>query len=110
MKKTSDELTIKLVKNADILLTIGQQKSESQWLVGFALETQNALDNAKGKLKRKNLDFIVLNTLEDEGAGFGHDTNKITLLDKNNNSTNFELTSKKEAASNILTYLTQYIK
>ena len=110
IKKASELMSISLVKNPDILLSAGQNKREDQWLVGFALETQNALEHAKGKLERKNLDLIVVNTLEDQGAGFGHDTNKITLLDKNNNSTKFELTSKKEAASNILTYLSQHIK
>jgi phosphopantothenoylcysteine decarboxylase/phosphopantothenate--cysteine ligase len=103
-------MTIQLVKNPDILMNTGQSKRTDQWLIGFALETQNALANAKGKLQRKNLDLIVVNTLEDQGAGFGHDTNKITLLDKNNNSTKFELSSKREAASNILTYLSQNIK
>jgi len=110
IKKSSDSMTIQLVKNPDILMNTGQSKRTDQWLIGFALETQNALANAKGKLQRKNLDLIVLNTLEDQGAGFGHDTNKITLLDKNNNSTKFELSSKREAASNILTYLSQNIK
>ncbi len=110
IKKSSDSMSIELVKNPDILMDTGQHKRDDQWLIGFALETQNALENAKGKLKRKNLDLIVVNTLEDQGAGFGHDTNKITLLDKNNNSTKFELSSKREAASNILTYLSQHIK
>jgi phosphopantothenoylcysteine decarboxylase/phosphopantothenate--cysteine ligase len=110
IKKSDEKMTITLVKNPDILKITGQKKSRNQWLVGFALETQNALSYAKKKLKEKNLDFIVLNTLEDEGAGFGHDTNKITLLDKSNNSTIFELTTKKKAADNILTYLTNYIK
>lgn len=110
IKKSDDELSIRMVKNPDVLFTAGQNKSDEQWLVGFALETQNAIVNAKGKLQKKNLDLIVVNTLEDEGAGFGHDTNKITLLDKNNNSINFELTTKKEAAANILSYVTEHIK
>ncbi len=110
IKKSSDSMSIELVKNPDILMNTGRNKRDDQWLIGFALETQNAMENAKGKLERKNLDLIVVNTLEDQGAGFGHDTNKITLLDKNNNSTKFELSSKREAASNILTYLSQHIK
>lgn len=110
IKKSDEELTIRMVKNPDVLYTAGQNKKEGQWLVGFALETQNAIEYAKGKLQKKNLDLIVVNTLEDEGAGFGHDTNKITLLDKNNNSINFELTTKKEAAANILSYVTEQIK
>lgn len=106
IKKSEDTLTLTLTKNPDILFWAGQQKLENQWLVGFALETNDALENAAKKLKKKNLDAIVVNTLEDKGAGFGHDTNKITILDLNNNSTKFELTSKKEAAQNILDFIT----
>ena len=105
MKKSDSEMTITLTKNPDILQTIGQSKSKEQWLVGFALETSNAIKNGAAKLKKKNLDLIVINTLEDEGAGFGHDTNKITLLDFNNKTTKFELSSKKMVANNILDYL-----
>lgn len=110
IKKSTEEITIKLVKNPDILLNTGQNKRDDQWLVGFALETQNAIEHGRGKLEKKNLDLIVVNTLEDQGAGFGHDTNKITLLDKNNNSTKFELTTKKMAASHILEYIIEHIK
>ncbi|PHR49206.1 MAG: bifunctional phosphopantothenoylcysteine decarboxylase/phosphopantothenate--cysteine ligase CoaBC [Fluviicola sp.] len=106
IKKSDDTLTLTLTKNPDILFWAGQQKSKKQWLVGFALETNDAIENATKKLKKKNLDAIVVNTLEDKGAGFGHDTNKITILDLNNNSTKFELTSKKEAAKNILDFIT----
>lgn len=106
IKKSDDTLTLELTKNPDILFWAGQQKSEKQWLVGFALETNDAIENASKKLRKKNLDAIVVNTLEDKGAGFGHDTNKITILDLNNNSTKFELTSKKEAAKNILDFIT----
>lgn len=105
IKKKGDELTIEMVKNPDVLLTIGNNKKDDQWLVGFALETNNAIEYGTGKLKKKNLDLIVINSLEDSGAGFGHDTNKITLLDRNNKTTKFELTSKKEAANNIIDYL-----
>jgi phosphopantothenoylcysteine decarboxylase/phosphopantothenate--cysteine ligase len=106
IKKSDETLSLTLIKNPDILLWAGQQKSGKQWLVGFALETNDAIENATKKLKKKNLDAIVVNTLEDKGAGFGHDTNKITILDLNNNSTKFELTSKKEAAKNILDFIT----
>lgn len=105
IKKTGDEMTIEMVKNPDVLLNIGKTKKDKQWLVGFALETTNAIEYGAGKLKKKNLDLIVINSLEDTGAGFGHDTNKITLLDRNNKTTKFELTSKREAANNIIDYL-----
>lgn len=105
IKKSDETLTLTLTKNPDILYWAGSQKTKNQWLVGFALETNDALENAEKKLKKKNLDAIVVNTLEDKGAGFGHDTNKITILDLNNNSTKFELTSKKEVANNILDFI-----
>jgi phosphopantothenoylcysteine decarboxylase/phosphopantothenate--cysteine ligase len=78
--------------------------------VGFALETDNELDNAKAKLYRKNLDIIVLNSLKEEGAGFGHDTNKITIIDRNNNINKFELKSKEEAAKDILNKIVSMIQ
>jgi len=76
-------------------------KTDKQLLVGFALETANEENNAIDKLKRKNLDFIVLNSLNDKGAGFGHDTNKVTIIDANNNVEKFELKPKSEVASDI---------
>ena len=110
IKKAGDEkLTINLIKNPDILKWAGEHKSETQYLVGFALETSNLEENAKKKLKSKNLDMIVMNTLQDEGAGFGVDTNKISILDKRNNFETFELKSKNEVARDILTYLKKYI-
>lgn len=105
IKKSEDVMNIEMVKNPDVLKTIGQLKKYDQFLVGFALETNNALAFGAEKLKKKNLDFIVVNSLEDEGAGFGHDTNKVTLLDKNNNSTKFELSTKHVVANHILDYL-----
>jgi len=105
LKKTADELTIQLVKNPDVLEWAGAHKNTNQFLVGFALETNNALEYAKGKLQKKNLDFIVVNSLEDSGAGFGHDTNKITILDSNNNMSAFELSTKDIAAHNIVDYI-----
>lgn len=102
IKKKDESLTIELVKNPDILAWAGTNKSLNQKLIGFALETNNAIENGMDKLKRKNLDFIVVNTLEDEGAGFGHDTNKISIIDINNKITNFELMTKQKAAEEIV--------
>jgi phosphopantothenoylcysteine decarboxylase / phosphopantothenate---cysteine ligase len=109
IKKKGDTLDIQLVKNPDIAATLGQQKHSSQILVGFALETNDELDNAKGKLERKNLDFIVLNSLRDQGAGFSGDTNKVTIVHRNNKIEEFELKSKDEVANDIVQALKQYI-
>jgi phosphopantothenoylcysteine decarboxylase/phosphopantothenate--cysteine ligase len=100
IKKQSDTFEIELIKTKDILKILGEKK-KNQILVGFALETQNEEENAAEKLKKKNLDFIVLNSLNDEGAGFKHDTNKITILDKNLQKTTFDLKTKKEIAKDI---------
>jgi len=105
MKKSDAKLTLELVKNPDILAWAGTAKKSNQLLCGFALETENAVQNAQGKLERKNLDFIVLNTLEDEGAGFGHDTNKVLVLDKNNNSKQLELQTKSKIAEQIVSHI-----
>ena len=90
-----------MIKNKDILLSLGKIK-KNQFLVGFALETENELENAKGKLKKKNLDAIVLNSLNDKGAGFASNTNKITFIDKNSQIKAFELKTKAEVAVDIL--------
>lgn len=103
IKKNDDTLTIELVKNPDILRTMGEKKTH-QFLVGFALETQNEIENAKGKLEKKNLDMIVLNSLRDEGAGFRKDTNKVRILTKNNLE-EFTLKSKNDVAKDILNYM-----
>ena len=108
IKKKSEELTVELIKNPDILKWAGENKSTDQVLVGFALETENERANAKGKLEKKNLDVIVLNSLNDSGAGFAHNTNKIAIFDKHNNSQDFELTTKKVVAENILDYLKNF--
>lgn len=100
IKKKEGGLTIDLVKNKDILLSLGERK-KNQFLVGFALETENELENAKGKLKKKNLDAIVLNSLNDTGAGFGGKTNKITFIDKNFRIKPFDLKGKAEVAADI---------
>ncbi len=101
IKKSDPELNIKLVKNKDVLKSLGEIKKD-QFLVGFALETENELENAKGKLKRKNLDAIILNSLNDAGAGFGKETNKITFIDKNSEIKTFALKTKAEVAKDIL--------
>ncbi len=105
IKKKEETLGLELVKNPDILFWAGQNKAEKQILVGFALETNNEEENAKQKLIKKNLDFIVLNSLNDSGAGFAYSTNKITILDKDNKSISFQLKSKKEVAEDILDHL-----
>ena len=107
IKKNDDSLTIELVKNPDILKTMGERKSR-QFLVGFALETQNEEENALGKLQKKNLDMIVLNSLRDEGAGFKNDTNKIKIFTKNDRK-EFALKTKNEVAKDILNVVEQEI-
>jgi len=102
IKKKDSYLDIELEPNKDILASVGKIK-EKQLLVGFALETENELDNAKGKLERKNLDFIVLNSLKDSGAGFKHDTNKITIVSRTGEVNKFDLKTKKEVAKDIVT-------
>jgi phosphopantothenoylcysteine decarboxylase / phosphopantothenate---cysteine ligase len=102
MKRGDGELVLRLKPTADIAGSMGKIKKSSQVLAGFALETDDGIVNATAKLKRKKLDFIVLNSLGDEGAGFGYDTNRITIIDKNNNIDKFELKSKEEAARDIL--------
>jgi phosphopantothenoylcysteine decarboxylase/phosphopantothenate--cysteine ligase len=107
IKKTNGELTIELKKTKDILKALGEKKSGNQVLVGFALETNNEREYALGKLKTKNADMVVLNSLNDKGAGFGTDTNKISIFDKSGKEFNYELTSKKEAAKNIVDTIIQ---
>lgn len=104
IKKTSDHLTIDLKRNPDILQWAGEHK-ENQFLVGFALETSQEKSNAAGKLERKKLDAIILNSLKDEGAGFAADTNKIAILDRDNKWTDFELKTKTEVAKDIVDYV-----
>ncbi len=110
IKRDQSELILKLKPTTDIAETLGTNKNPSQILVGFALETDNELENAKAKLIRKNLDIIVLNSLKEAGAGFGHDTNKITIIDRNNNIDKFELKSKEEAAKDILNKIVAIIQ
>jgi phosphopantothenoylcysteine decarboxylase/phosphopantothenate--cysteine ligase len=107
IKKKSDELVIELKKTKDILKSLGEKKLDKQLLVGFALETNNEREYALGKLKSKNADMIVMNSLNDKCAGFGTDTNKITIFDKSGKEFSYELMSKKEVAKNIVDTIIQ---
>jgi phosphopantothenoylcysteine decarboxylase/phosphopantothenate--cysteine ligase len=102
IKKANSSLTIELEPTPDILAELGRRKISTQILVGFALETENGLENAKEKMKRKNCDMIVLNSLSDEGAGFGHNTNRVTVLDRQGNIATFGLETKAQVAMHIL--------
>lgn len=102
IKKKEDVFSIELTKTIDIAATLGAQKKSNQLIVGFALETDNELENAKGKLEKKNFDMIVLNSLQDKGAGFRYDTNKIKILDKTGHLYDFDLKPKQEVAEDIL--------
>lgn len=107
IKRETDEVpAIRLIKNPDIAAEMGKIKRDDQKLIGFALETNDAIVNAKGKLERKNLDMIVVNSLADKGAGFGTDTNKVTLVNRNGEETALPLMSKKEVALEILRAIT----
>ena len=106
IKKKEDDLMLKLVKNRDILASLGKIKRPSQSLVGFALETANEMENAAAKLEQKNADMIVLNSLRDTGAGFGHDTNKVTLLTRGGKSYPLPLQTKRETADAIISQIT----
>lgn len=110
VKRTGNGLVLKLIPTTDISEALGRLKKDSQFLAGFALETHNEIDNAVKKLHKKNLDLIVMNSLQDEGAGFGYNTNRITLIDRNNNIDKFELKPKKEAARDILDKIVSMIK
>jgi phosphopantothenoylcysteine decarboxylase/phosphopantothenate--cysteine ligase len=107
IKKSTDHLQIALSKTIDILQYIGEQKKANQLTIGFALETTNELVNAQNKLKSKNADLIILNSLKDEGAGFNGDSNKITMIDKSGQIEAFELKSKNKVAQDILQKITQ---
>lgn len=102
IKKTGQSPVIQLTPTKDVLATLGKVKRNDQMLVGFALETDNELENALKKINTKNLDLIVLNSLRDKGAGFGTETNKITILDRNGGITDYPLKTKAEAAIDIL--------
>lgn len=110
IKKSEGQMTIELEKTPDIAAALGKIKQPGQFIVGFALETNNELDNARQKLERKNFDFIVLNSLRDTGAGFNFDTNKITILHKGNKRKDFELKTKAEVAQDILNEIAAFFK
>ena len=109
-RESTGEMTLHLLPNKDIAATLGEMKEGKQRLVGFALETHDGLHHAMDKLRRKNLDFIVLNSLEDKGAGFQYDTNKVTLLDKEGRVQAFPLKRKEEVASDIIDKLSALLK
>ncbi len=108
IKKNSEDLLLKLIKTKDILLKAGEVKSDNQTLVGFALETNNEKENALKKLSGKNADLIVLNSLNDEGAGFGRTTNKIIIFDKKGNEYHFDKKSKRDVAKDIVNAIINY--
>jgi len=110
MKRESGNLVLRLKPTKDIAETLGKMKRETQLLAGFALETHDEIANAKAKLVRKNLDIIIMNSMQDKGAGFAFDTNRITIIDRNNNIDKFELKTKKEAARDILGKIVTMLK
>lgn len=110
MKKKGEKIRIELEPTTDILADLGKHKKKGQILVGFALETSDAIKNAGQKLHHKNLDLIVLNSLADQGAGFGYDTNMVTIIDKHDKITSFELKSKQEVAIDIVNKIKEIIK
>lgn len=109
IKKNNASKFIELVPTKDTLQELGKLKKKKQLLIGFALETENEVNNAIDKIKKKNLDFIILNSLNDKGAGFKTDTNKITLIDKHNKLQKFELKSKAEVAKDIVAVISELV-
>ena len=105
IKKSTRDIKLVLQKTQDILFEMSNKKSSNQSIIGFALETENELSNAKKKLHQKNLDMIVLNSLNNKGAGFNHETNKITIIDKKNNIVEFDLKPKSEVAKDIISHI-----
>lgn len=105
IKRKGDELVLNLRPTQDIAAALGTLKKDNQLLVGFALETDNEMHNAQSKMERKNLDFIVLNSLQDKGAGFRVDTNKITILDRQQGITAYDVKTKQEVAEDIVEYI-----
>lgn len=103
-REKEEELTLHLQATQDIAASLGKIKEDNQLLVGFALETNNEQQNAEGKLERKNFDFIVLNSLNDAGAGFRHDTNKISIIDRKGRE-DYPLKPKQEVAQDIINHL-----
>ncbi|MCR9012986.1 bifunctional phosphopantothenoylcysteine decarboxylase/phosphopantothenate--cysteine ligase CoaBC [Gabonibacter chumensis] len=108
LKRGEDDLKLELAPTRDIAAELGRKKRAGQWLIGFALETNDEENNAVSKMKRKNLDLIVLNSLRDEGAGFGGDTNKVTLIDKEENKLIYDLKTKSEVAIDIADRIAEF--
>lgn len=106
--KEKQSLTIELQPNPDIAQELGKRKTKRQVVAGFALETNDEFTHAQKKLERKNFDFIVLNSLADKGAGFGYDTNKVTIIKRDGDVLHFDLKPKKEVAKDIITILASY--
>jgi phosphopantothenoylcysteine decarboxylase/phosphopantothenate--cysteine ligase len=109
IKKTADSLSINLVATEDILSNLTAKRKKGQVIAGFALETEDGLKEAKDKLKRKNLDLVILNTLKEKGAGFGHDTNKVTIVDSAGKVSRYPLKSKQEVACDIVKHISTII-
>jgi len=111
IKKNNENshLILKLKKTKDILAYLAKNKREDQLVIGFCLETNNEVENAVRKLKDKKADIIILNSLKDKGAGFGSDTNKITIFNKNGEIVNYHLKDKKAVAEDIIDYLMKYL-
>jgi phosphopantothenoylcysteine decarboxylase/phosphopantothenate--cysteine ligase len=108
IKKSDCDMSLALIKTKDIAASLGQIKKTNQFLVGFALETNDEINNAKNKLKSKNLDLIILNSLNDEGAGFGTDTNKITFI-SHTETTEFPLKLKTDLAKDIVKKIKEFV-
>jgi phosphopantothenoylcysteine decarboxylase/phosphopantothenate--cysteine ligase len=110
IKKKEAHLSLELSKTTDIAATLGSRKRLGQWLMGFALETDNEQENALRKLHAKHLDWIVLNSLRDTGAGFGHDTNKVTVIDKMGKTHEFGLKTKADVAQDLVELVIRNIR
>ncbi len=109
IKKQDNHFQLELIRTKDILAQLGKTKTDRQYLVGFALETDHAKENALQKLRNKNLDLIVLNSMEDAGAGFRHETNKVSLIERNEKVTDYPLKSKKEVADDLVDFIARQI-
>jgi phosphopantothenoylcysteine decarboxylase/phosphopantothenate--cysteine ligase len=109
IKKNAENMVIELVKTRDILQSLGERKKNGQLLVGFALETANEREHALNKLLKKNADMIVLNSLSDTGAGFGHDTNKVTIFEKGGNELAYGQKTKQQVAKDIVDRLVKML-
>jgi phosphopantothenoylcysteine decarboxylase/phosphopantothenate--cysteine ligase len=108
IKKKDEKLLLELGKTTDILKSLGEKKRQDQVIVGFALETEHEKENTIGKMKNKNADLMVLNSLNDAGAGFGHDTNKITIFEKSGEEMEFNTKSKADVAKDIVDTLIRF--